>query len=103
MPSTMETILLLACSTITILIVIPLIVRMAQKGLGVLPRLYVAIFGVALMLVSQAAVTGHRVFGYLPELTLAIAIAAGFIAALVAAYSDPDRNSDRVGVFRSLF
>lgn len=99
----MEKILLLTCSTITILIVIPLLVRMSQKGFGIVPRLYVALFGASLMVLSQSVITGHRLFGYLPEMVLSGLVAMGFIAALVAAYRDPDRSQERTSVFHNLF
>lgn len=96
----METLILLLSAVIAIFVAVPLIVRMAQKGFALLPRLYVAVFACSILLLGQTAITGNRPLGYFPEVVISVFVALGLTVALALANKDPDR---KLASFRSLF
>lgn len=103
MPTDMESYVLIASATTAVLITVPLLVRMAQKGFSWAVRLYVAVFACGVMLLCQTAITGSRPLGYFPEIVISASVAIGLIAAFCASYANEDSPRDRVSVFRSFF
>ena len=94
----MEVYALLIAGTTATLITVPLLIRMAQKGLSVWVRLYVALLSFSVLLMGNSAITGYRPHGYTPEVIVSVLVALGVIYGLVVAYSD--RPSERAHLFR---
>jgi hypothetical protein len=102
-----EQYILIFCAAVTVTLSIALLVAMGRKGLGVAPRLYVAIIAVSILTLCQTAITGERPLGYFPEISLAMSSAIGVIAGLVATlWGQSDQMESRhrqAGAWRSLF
>lgn len=99
-----EQYILIFCAAVTVTLSVALLVTMGRKGLGVVPRLYVAMIAVSIMTLCQTAITGQRPLGYFPEIALAMSAAIGIIAGLLATLWDPsERRDNRQSVFHNLF
>lgn len=99
-----EQTILISCVALTAMLSIALLVLMARRGLGVVPRVYVALVTIFILTLCQTAITGTRPFGYLPEIGLSITVAVGVFVGLISALWDEGSGSrERMSVFRNLF